>query len=189
MKVSFWVLASLLLQVVPVQGQDLVWARQVGSPSGATGFGVAVDGSGNVYTTGSFGGTADFDPGVGVFNLTSAGDQDIFVLKLDSAGNFVWVRQMGGTARLKSGKGVAVDDSGNVYAMGYFEGAVDFAPGPSVFTLTSVGAQDIFVSKLDSAGIFVWAQQLGGAASRGPSGTTSPWTAAFGTTGNARAST
>ena len=96
MKLSFLVLASFLLPVVPMQGQDFVWAQQLGGTGFDLGFGVAVDGSGNVYTTGWFIGTADFAPGTGVFNLTSAGSFDIFVSKLDSAGNFVWARQLGG---------------------------------------------------------------------------------------------
>jgi hypothetical protein len=50
MKLSFMLLASLLSQVVPVQGQDLVWARQMGgSHKNNEGFSVAVDGSGNVH--------------------------------------------------------------------------------------------------------------------------------------------
>ena len=111
-----------------------------------------MDGSGNVYTTGRFGGSVDFDPGAGVFNLTSAGEQDIFVSKLDSAGNFVWARRMGG-ADLDRGIGVTVDDSGIVYTTGHFQGSADFDPGAGVFSLTSTGLDDIFVSKLDSAGI------------------------------------
>jgi len=54
------------------------------------GYSVAVDSSGNVYTTGYFEGTVDFDPGAGTTNLTSNGNYDVFVSKLDSSGNLVW---------------------------------------------------------------------------------------------------
>ncbi len=155
MKLSLSLLASLLLQVVPVAGQDFVWARQMGGTDSDLGFGVAVDGSGNVYTTGQFTGAADFDPGAGVFSLTSASifddNSDIFVSKLDSAGNFVWALQMGGTG-FAAGNDVAVDGSGNVYTTGRFAGSADFDPGAGVFNLTSAGGPgsetpDIFVAK------------------------------------------
>ena len=158
---SLVVLASFLLQVVPAQGQNFVWAKQMGGVSVDRAWGAAVDGSGNVYTTGGFNGTADFDPGSGAFNLTSAGSLDIFVSKLDSAGNFVWAKQMGGS-RVDIAEGVALDGSGNVHTTGFFGGTADFDPGSGAFNLTAAGRDDIFVSKLDSAGNFVWAEQMGG---------------------------
>jgi hypothetical protein len=118
---------------------------------------VTVDGSGNVYTTGYFIGPTDFDPGPGVFQLTSAGSSETFVVKLDGAGNFIWARQLGGG----SGNSLAVDQSGNVFTTGIFFGAADFDPGPGVFNLDAAGGDDIFVSKLDGAGNFVWARQVG----------------------------
>ena len=60
------------------------------------GEGIALAADGSVYTTGWFGGTADFDAGPGTFHLTSAGSSDIFVSKLNSAGDFVWARRLGG---------------------------------------------------------------------------------------------
>jgi hypothetical protein len=56
-----------------------------------------VDSSGNVYTTGIFSGTADFDPGTGVSNLTSAGGDDVFISKLNSDGSLAWAKSWGGT--------------------------------------------------------------------------------------------
>ena len=74
---------------------------------------------GNVHTTGSFRGMSDFDPGPGTFELTSAGGTDIFVSKLDGAGNFLWAKQMGGAAN-ETALAVAVDVSGHVYTTGTF---------------------------------------------------------------------
>ena len=97
-----------------------------------------MDGAGNVYTTGWFGGTADFDPGAGTSNLTSVGSKDIFVSKLDSAGNFVYARQLGGTQPGDFRNiPIAVDGSGNVYTTGPFTGTVDFDPGAGTSNLTS----------------------------------------------------
>ena len=60
------------------------------------GYSVTVDSSGNIYTTGLFQGTVDFDPGAGTANLTSNGLHDVFVLKLNSSGNYVWAKSFGG---------------------------------------------------------------------------------------------
>jgi hypothetical protein len=128
---------------------------------------IAVDASGNVYTTGSFNGTVDFDPGPGTAYLTSAGTEDIFVSKLDTSGNFLWAKSMGGTGGQFGvndvGEDIAVDGSGNVYTTGYFWGTVDFDPGAGTVILTSAGGEDIFVQKLDTSGNFVWAKAMGGA--------------------------
>ena len=141
---------------------NFVWARSMGGTSFDWVISVALDGSGNVYTVGQFYGTADFDPGAGAFNLTSAGGFDIFVSKLDSDGNFVWARSMGGTGFGDSAWGVALDGSGNVYTVGQFYGTADFNPGAGAAGLTSAGGSDIFVSKLDTNGNFVWARSMGG---------------------------
>jgi len=140
---------------------NFVWAKQLGGTSGDLANSIAVDASGNVYTTGSFQGTVDFDPGPGTFNLTSAGGGDTFISKLDSSGNFVWAKQLGGTS-LNSGNSIAIDTSGNVFTTGHFRGTVDFDPGAGTFNLTSSGESDIFISKIDASGNFVWAKQMGG---------------------------
>jgi len=141
---------------------NFVWVKQIAGTFGEIGNSIAIDALGYVYTTGSFTGTVDFEPGPGTFNLSSAGDDDIFISKLDNAGNFVWAKQMGGTDEDISFS-ISLDSSGNVYTTGYFEGTVDFDPGIGTFSLTSVGGDDIFISKLDSAGNFRWAKQMGGA--------------------------
>ena len=147
------------------------WARRLGGSRDDAGHGVAVDRQGNVYITGSFQGTADFDPGPGVVNLTSAGNADGFVWKLDSGGTFVWARRLGGS-RGDAGRGVAVDEQGNVYTTGAFMDTVDFVPrpGPGAVKLTSAGGTDGFVWKLDSDGTYRWVQQAGGSGPDGGAG-------------------
>ncbi len=142
-------------------GGNFVWAKSMGGVDGDYGNGIAVDSSGNVYTTGYFGATADFDPGTGTANLTSMGVDDIFVSKLDGSGNFAWARGMGGTD-YDFGYGIATDSNGNVYTTGHFSGTADFDPNSSTVNLISAGSYDIFVSKLDNGGNFVWAKNMGG---------------------------
>ncbi len=139
------------------------WARQMGSTTGNDqAKGISCDRSGNVYTTGFFDGVADFDPGSGVFNLNSATGTDAYVSKLDSLGNFVWARQLGSPVNNDRGQAISNDKKGNVYTTGYFQGTGDFDPSVASMTLTSIGNNDVFVSKLDSAGSFVWAGAMGG---------------------------
>jgi len=87
-------LAITSANAVYAQNGTFRWAKQMGgNASSGTGNSIAIDNHGNVYTTGSFSGTVDFDPGPATFNLTSLGFQNCFVSKLDSQGNFLWPKQ------------------------------------------------------------------------------------------------
>jgi hypothetical protein len=168
--VIFIFLVSTGLPAFPVQAAmsdnpphtsgAFLWARRMGGANQDTGQSIALDASGSVYTTGSFEGTVDFDPGPDTFNLTSAGDWDIFLSKLDNNGNFLWAKRMGGT-NTDSGHDIAIDSSGNLYITGEFRDTADFDPGPDTYNLTSAGLSNIFVSKLDSHGTFLWAKRMG----------------------------
>ncbi len=146
-----------------VYSQNFQWANKIGGIYSEIGKAIATDAGGNVYTTGNFQGSVDFDPGTGTFSLTGFGNEDIFVSKLDASGNFVWAKQIGGTT-YESGVSIALDPSGNIYTTGYFDGTADFDPGPGVFNLSSAGSYDIFISKLDASGNFVWAKSIGSGA-------------------------
>lgn len=141
--------------------QSFGWAGNLGGTGNDLGNSIVVDDQGNSYTTGSYSGTADFDPGTGVFTLTAAGAGDAFITKLDSAGNLIWAKSVGG-ADNDGGTSVAVDQSGNVYLTGLFWGTADFDPGPGTYNLTSAGSYDLYILKLDPSGGFLWAVAFGG---------------------------
>jgi uncharacterized repeat protein (TIGR01451 family) len=155
---------------------DFVWAKMIGGstePHYTHGTSLVVDISGNSYITGQFYNTVDFDPGNGVYKLTASGSSDIFVLKLNASGNFIWARNMGGATNYEGplalsiaegdvGLSITLDPSGNVYTTGSFAGKADFDPGSGIFFLTATSPQDLFVSKLDPNGNFVWAKRVGG---------------------------
>lgn len=143
---------------------NFVWARQLAGASPANAFAIILDASANVYISGTFSGTADFDPDpVNTINLTSKGGYDIFVSKLNASGNFIWARQIGGAFDDEE-RAMAIDQSGQLYLTGFFHGTADFDPDPAVtYNLTPVGSDDIFISSLDNSGNFVWAKQTGGA--------------------------
>lgn len=122
---------------------------------------LTTDASGNIYVTGSFMGTVDFDPGTGVSNLT-ASSTSAFICKLDASMNFVWAKSVGATSGITTGKGISVDALGGVYITGSFENMVDFNPGAGVANLTSAGAADIFILKLNALGNYEWAKAMGG---------------------------
>ncbi len=123
---------------------SLIWAKRMGSAGGDMAQCLTVDATNNVYLTGYFSMTTDFDPGSGTFNLTSKGGQDIFIEKLDSAANFGWAAQLGGT-QADWGYGIAVDAKNNVYNAGYFAGTGDFDPTANTFNLTSAGGNEAYV--------------------------------------------
>ncbi len=139
---------------------DFVWARSVGGSEQDIAAGLHLDKLGNIYVGGFFRTIVDFDPGPGVFNLTCNGLDDIFILKLDAAGNFIWARSVGGTSIDDITK-IVTDDAGNIYATGFFKTTVDFDPGPAIFNLSTAG-DAVFVLKLDASGNFVWAKKMGG---------------------------
>lgn len=139
---------------------NFLWAKSFGGSIWDESYCMALDASGNVYITGFFGGTVDFDPGPGTANLTSTGDWDVFIQKLNASGNFLWAKSFGGSADDR-GKSIAVDASGNVVTTGWFQGTVDFDPGAGAANLSSAGFSDIFVQKLDASGNFQWARSFG----------------------------
>lgn len=141
---------------------NFVWAKQLAGIDLKDATAVGVDAAGNVYTTGFFYGTIDFDPGVGVSNLISKGYNDIFISKLDASGNFVWAKQMGSLYG-EIGYAIAVDSVGNVFTTGSFSGTCDFDPNAGVSNMTAL-VENIFISKLDTNGNFVWAKSMGGIA-------------------------
>ncbi len=152
---------TLFYGQILAQVPNLTWAKSMEGTSEDHGKAIIVDNNGNVYTTGYFSGTVDFDPGVGIANLSTIGSHDIFISKLDAFGNFLWAKSLGGGGQ-DWGRSIAVDGNGNVYTSGFFNATVDFDPGISIFNLTSAGGKDIFLCKLDAMGNFIWAGQMGG---------------------------
>ncbi|HNR86597.1 MAG TPA: SBBP repeat-containing protein, partial [Taishania sp.] len=140
---------------------NFVWAKSIGGGSSDYGKSIALDASGNIYVTGAFQATVDFDPGIGTFNLSAVGTWDVFVLKLNTVGDFVWAKSFGGTSN-DEGRKIAVDGSGNIYTTGFYSSTTDFNPNAGTFNITSQGSADVFISKLDASGNFVWAKSIGG---------------------------
>jgi hypothetical protein len=115
--------------------------------SGTTDADLALDAAGNVYLAGYFSGSADFDPGAGTAALSAFGGSDAYVLKLNSAGNFVYARQLGGAGN-DYGAAIGLDAAGNIFAAGTFIGTADFDPGAGTQSRTSAGDVDGWLVRL-----------------------------------------
>ncbi len=136
--------------------------NQHGASGDDLGTSITIDIDGNLLLAGDFRGTADFDPGIGVFNLAGSSTliTDIFVQKLDPSGNFLWAKRIGG-GYVDYAPSIDTDVTGNVVIGGSFQQTVDFDPSGGVFSLTASGVLDIFILKLSPAGNFIWAKKMG----------------------------
>jgi hypothetical protein len=131
---------------------NILWSKQFGDTDDDIGYSLAVDGSGNVFVTGSFHGSVDFGSGA----LVSAGGADIFLAKYNAMGVHQWSMRFG-ALQDDSGYSLAVDGSGNVLVIGIYRGSVDFGGG----VFTSAGGADIFLAKYSAGGILQWSQSFG----------------------------
>lgn len=136
-----------------------LWAVRFGSAGNESTEGIAVDSSGDVFVIGRFEGTVNF----GGDALTSAGDNDVFVLKLDRAtGAHRWSKRFGGTGNDGTGGGVVVDPAGAVVVSGAF-GSPSINFGGSNLVNAGPGLGDLYLAKLSNAdGTHVWSVRAGG---------------------------
>jgi hypothetical protein len=159
---KFFLLLVLLLTsfLVYCQIPEWEWAVRAGGPASDNVRSMAVDDAGNQYITGEFTNSINF----GSINLTSSnpGNLNVYVAKLDSDGNWLWAVRAGGMQGA-GGVSVKVDINGFIYVTGYFQGTAIFGNT----TLTSIGSQDTFVSRLDVNGNWLWAVRAGGVGSSG----------------------
>lgn len=120
--------------------------------------GIALDSAGNIYVTGDFSDSADFDPDP-LVNRTihSNGSSDIYILKLSPSGNLIWVNTFGGLSGDEKGF-IHVDKNYNVYVSGLFRGLVDFDPSATSQYLDSTLYADAFLCRFDSSGNFKYAK-------------------------------
>ena len=140
---------------------NFVWAKQISGVGDDSGNSIALDSNDNAYIAGYFSGTADFNPGDDVYELTPEDGTDAFISKLDSDGNFVWAKQLGGGIN-DSANSISLDSNDNAYITGYFSGEINHGLGENVHEIISEGGMDIFIEKLDSEGNFAWIKQIGG---------------------------
>lgn len=160
------ILTSLLcLAGLTAFGQPLTLQtlQQTGGPQNDYAYRMVSDDQGNVYMTGIFAGMVDFDPGPGTTYLTASGNYNAFVLKLTSAGNLAWVKQIAGAGADSYGYGLTLDEQANVYLGGNFGGTVDLDPGAGTVSATTTvgGGSHGFIVKLNNSGNYIWSKTFG----------------------------
>jgi gliding motility-associated-like protein len=125
---------------------------------------MTIDQNGNLYIVGTTTTTysVNFNPSGSALLAASSIQTDVFVLKLDSNGNFLWVKGIGGTGAENVSK-VSLDNNGNLLIVGDFDSSTDFIPGSGSNILTPIGGKDIYLLSLNSNnGTYNWVDQIGG---------------------------
>lgn len=140
-------------------GGVFTWVKTIQGLGEISITGVEAWNSSELFCSGTFSGTADFDPNTGVSNLTSAGQTDAFLLKLSSAGSLVWAKRIGAN-HIDVGNDIALDVQQNVYIIGTWSAnagvQLDVDPGPGVVNKTGTSINNLYVISLDKYGNYRW---------------------------------
>lgn len=127
---------------------------------------VALDGQDNIYIAGVLKGKADFDPGAGVTNMQSQGDEDLFVAKYQATGQLLWANSTGGIG-YETAEAISIDTSGNIYITGNVGSDkidMDFSATEHLLVRNKPKSNtyDLYIAKYNTNGNFIWADGIGG---------------------------
>lgn len=134
---------------------------------------IATDTNGNVYVTGTFTDVVDFDPGAGNYKLTASGTS-VFILKLDSNGNFLWANKLGENKLTVGSTSIKIDKSNNLYILGDYKNTsksivqFDFDKSSAINAISAKVTDDgtyqpypcMYILKLTSDGNFIWVKNI-----------------------------
>lgn len=141
------------------------WAKSIGSTTSADqANNLSIDGQGNILLSGLFRDTFYVDPANNANRLiTSNGNNEAFVAKYDSSGNYLWAHRFGTPNSNETVISMSLDGNNNIYLMGSFRDSVDFDPSPTAtfyMNQPDANGDGYFLLKLDASGNFVWARQF-----------------------------
>ncbi len=143
---------------------EYLFAIALGSTLDDIVYDVSVDGANNIYVTGEFRGTVNFDPtGTGTGSpttLTAFSGYNAFVAKYNPTGGLLWVRKIANsnTTGAETGRAIHADIDGNVVSTGIQNGIVDFDPGAGVAESGPTSGVSAYIQKLTTDGSYVWAK-------------------------------
>ena len=137
--------------------ETVEWVKYWGGSGNIRARAVALDDAGNIFVGGDFTGTKDFDPGDGVEERSTSGEDACYLSAFDRDGNFKWVRTWAGQS-LNSVWAIAVDSQDRIVTAGWMEGTVDFDPGETTDTKT---CDKSFISVFSNDGKYLWSETFG----------------------------
>ncbi|MEI6743892.1 MAG: hypothetical protein WCL35_09000, partial [bacterium] len=122
---------------------------------------MTTDAAGNSYLLDSFCGSTFTMGGVAVAGAGLSNHCNIAVIKITTAGSVAWIKALSSDGTQNWGESISVDDSGNVFITGFFNGTA-LTSGTFVLNQQSASTYDTFIMKLNSSGVIQWGKILGG---------------------------
>ncbi|HTA62165.1 MAG TPA: SBBP repeat-containing protein [Bacteroidia bacterium] len=138
---------------------NVLWAKSAHGSNYDFGTSVVTDNFGNVYVSGYF---LSSHVIFGTDTIFNAGNNDVFLAKYDSSGNFIWVRSAGGVADDEN-YSIATDIFGNIFMTGYFRSPTIIFGTDTLTNNSTNGDSDAFLAKYNTVGDVIWAKGFGGA--------------------------
>jgi len=138
----------------------LVWAKQFGGDLAENLNSFDIDANSDLYMTGTFSGTVDFDMGTGINMQTADNPRSAFITKFDDNGDLIWVKTMRAKGNVYYGA-LDFDASNNLYHSFIFSDSLDVDPNPLIFNYEySTPNYRSIIMKLDNNGIYQWHKML-----------------------------
>ncbi|POY34687.1 hypothetical protein C3K47_18795 [Solitalea longa] len=145
---------------------NLYWVKNIGENNiSHESYWIAVDDQSNVYVTGLFHLTVDFDPSASNAAFLTSKGNDAFVAKYDKDGNYQWAFNLNNSNidDIVRPFCVLANTDGTIYLTGYYSGAADFDPSAvATNEMTAIGKYDGFFAKYSKDGAFIWSKSIGG---------------------------
>ena len=154
---------AFVLKLTP--SAHLLWVKSFDGTDWVKGLSIISDSSNNIYTTGYFRDSVDFNPSTTAEKvLTAIGGRDFFITKLDTDGKLVWAGGIGSKGEDRA-LSMSIDNTDNkLYIAGFYSGICDFDISSKTSIVQPEGASDGFILKLDTDGKFEWVRNFGGIA-------------------------
>ena len=131
-----------------------IWAKNEGGTDSDYTNGICVDLNGNITVVGTF---YYVDISIDSITLTNSGAYNILIANFENNGQVNWAKSIGGSGQ-ESANSVITDQAGNIYVTGWFNSAISF----DSIQHSNQGDGDIFISKSDANGNFIWSKKIGG---------------------------